>query len=62
MTGGGPVNATEILGVFMYRSAFISGRLGFASSVAVLMFLINLIITVIYLFTIYQRGERDDTA
>ncbi|MBA3415085.1 MAG: sugar ABC transporter permease [Chloroflexia bacterium] len=60
MTGGGPVDATEILGIYMYRSAFESGRLGFASAVAVLMFGINLIVTVVYLRTIAQRtvGSR----
>lgn len=55
MTGGGPVNATEILGIFMYRASFESGRLGFGSAVAVLMFIINLAITVIYLRTIARR-------
>lgn len=52
MTGGGPLNATEIIGLFMYRQAFTSGRLGYGSSVAVLMFLLNLIITIVYISTL----------
>ena len=31
MTGGGPINATELIGIFMYRAAFISGRLGYGA-------------------------------
>ncbi|MGH2559656.1 MAG: carbohydrate ABC transporter permease, partial [Thermomicrobiales bacterium] len=58
MTGGGPVNATEILGISMYRAAFQTGRLGFGSAVAVLMFLINLAITLIYLRTIARREPQ----
>lgn len=57
MTGGGPVNATEIVGLFMYRQAFTSGRLGYGSAVAVLMFLLNLAITVVYIVTLAR--ERD---
>jgi multiple sugar transport system permease protein len=55
MTGGGPVNATEIIGLFMYRTAFTSGRLGYGASIAVLMFLLNLMITIIYLVTLRPR-------
>ena len=58
MTGGGPVRATEILGIYMYRSAFESGRLGFGSAVAVLMFVINLAITVIYIQTVFRKSLR----
>jgi len=62
MTGGGPVNATEIIGLFMYRQAFTSGRLGYGSAVAVLMFLLNLFITIIYLSTIARRSFRAESA
>jgi multiple sugar transport system permease protein len=55
MTGGGPVNATEIIGLFMYRTAFTSGRLGYGASIAVLMFLLNLMITLLYIITLRPR-------
>lgn len=58
MTGGGPVNATEIIGLFMYRTAFTSGRLGYGASVAVLMFLLNLLITVFYIITLRPRSVQ----
>jgi multiple sugar transport system permease protein len=61
MTGGGPVNATEIIGLFMYRQAFTSGRLGYGSAVAVLMFLLNLMITIVYLATLARSSFRAET-
>jgi multiple sugar transport system permease protein len=62
MTGGGPVNATEIIGLFMYRQAFTSGRLGYGSAVAVLMFLLNLVITIVYITTFARGTTRANTA
>ena len=61
MTGGGPVNATEIMGIHMYKKAFETGRLGYGSAVAVLMFLINVGITIVYLRTLARRGMHADT-
>ncbi len=62
MTGGGPVNATEIIGLFMYRQAFTSGRLGYGSAVAVMMFMLNLMITVVYLATLARSSFRSESA
>jgi len=39
MTGGGPNNASDVLGSYMYRSAFRDDRVGYASAIAVIMFL-----------------------
>lgn len=61
MTGGGPVNATEIIGLFMYRQAFTSGRLGYGSAVAVMMFMLNLMITIVYLATLARSSFRAET-
>ena len=58
MTGGGPVNTTEIIGIFMYRLAFTSGRLGYGAAVAVLMFTLNLLITLAYLAVLRPRQEH----
>lgn len=38
MTGGGPNNASEVLGSYMYRSAFRDDRVGYAAAIAVVMF------------------------
>lgn len=49
MTGGGPVNATEIATTYLYRKAFRYMQSGYASAIGVSIFLICLVITVIQL-------------
>ncbi len=56
LTGGGPLNFTEVIGLRMYKVAFESGRLGYGSSIALMMFLINLFITSLYLVILARRG------
>jgi raffinose/stachyose/melibiose transport system permease protein len=48
MTEGGPVNASEVLTTYMYRHGFVSFRLGFGSGVAVVLFVICLLFSLIY--------------
>jgi len=55
-TGGGPLNYTEIIGLFMYRQGFELGRIGYGASVAVVMFLLNVIIALVYI-RIITRGR-----
>lgn len=38
MTAGGPNNASDVLGSYMYRSAFRDDRVGYASALALVMF------------------------
>lgn len=40
MTGGGPNRSTEVLATYVYDEAFSNGRFGYASALAVVMFLI----------------------
>lgn len=40
MTGGGPNNASDVLGSFMYRSAFRDDRVGYAAAISVVMFML----------------------
>lgn len=47
LTEGGPMRATEFLLIFLYRNAFVNFRMGKASAVAWVMFLIIVIFTVI---------------
>lgn len=49
LTGGGPGRATEVLALFMYFEGFSRYQLGGAATVAVLMLLINIVMTVVYL-------------
>ncbi len=48
MTKGGPVNASETLATYMYRFGFVRFQLGYGSAVALYMFLICLIFSLIY--------------
>ena len=41
MTGGGPYNTTQVLGTYLYQSAFMFDEMGYASAIAVIIFLIT---------------------
>ena len=41
MTGGGPNNASDVMGSYMYRSAFRDDRVGYASAIAIVMFVLS---------------------
>jgi len=49
MTKGGPSDATNVLGTFIYQTAFSTFRLGYASAIGVLMLSISAIFGVIYM-------------
>ena len=49
LTGGGPVNRTELLGIRVYREAFILFRFGYGSAVAVVMFVANIVVSLAYI-------------
>ena len=48
MTKGGPVNASEVMATYMYRFGFVRFWLGYGSAVAIVMFLISLVFSLIY--------------
>ncbi|MCG8481378.1 MAG: sugar ABC transporter permease [Spirochaetales bacterium] len=58
MTGGGPVNATELLSTLAYRETFDNFNFGYGSAVANLLFLILLFAGVIYLHAVAAE-ERE---
>lgn len=47
MTGGGPNGATELMGTYMFKQAFVNFNMGYASAIAFLMFFIALVVTII---------------
>lgn len=49
MTAGGPNHASEVLGSYMYRSAFRLDRMGYASTIATVIFIITLAFTIVQL-------------
>lgn len=59
MTGGGPLGASEIIGVYIYRNAFKYHDIAYASSASVIMLIINLVLALIYLRFIKVEWEED---
>ncbi|RWD61110.1 MAG: sugar ABC transporter permease [Mesorhizobium sp.] len=57
MTQGGPANSTDILVTHLYKLAFRIGKLGEASAVSLVMFVILLIFTMIYV-RLAMREQR----
>lgn len=59
MTNGGPMNATSTLVFQIYQNAFINYKMGYASAIAVVLFLMTLIITLINFKSGNQGGDGD---
>jgi multiple sugar transport system permease protein len=49
LTGGGPVNRTEVLGLRVYREAFVLFRFGLGSAIAMFMFVVNIVVSLLYI-------------
>jgi raffinose/stachyose/melibiose transport system permease protein len=49
MTEGGPAGTTEVLGTYLFKTAFLSQKFGYASAVAVIMFIYSLIFSLVYI-------------
>src|SRR5687767_5311994 len=58
MTQGGPANSTDILVTYLYKLAFRWGKLGEASAVSIVMFVILLIFTIIYVRLAAREESR----
>lgn len=57
LTGGGPLNATDLLGLRVYREAFQFQNFGLASAAALVMFAANILFSLVYIKVL--RGEKD---
>ncbi len=62
LTQGGPLNSTELYAVHLYRSAFVQLRMGRASALAWILFIIIVVFTVVLFRTsarwVYYGGEK----
>ncbi|MGH2368577.1 MAG: carbohydrate ABC transporter permease [Chloroflexota bacterium] len=59
LTGGGPGDATNVLGLYIFRKAFEQNQLEYASGVAVLLFLITVTVATFYsVFLLRSRIGR----
>jgi ABC-type sugar transport system permease subunit len=56
-TGGGPVNATEVLATYVYRMAWTEYDLGYAASIGTVMLLILVIYFIVYI-RLFERQEK----
>lgn len=55
LTEGGPSNATNVIPIFTYQTAFAAGDFGLGSAAAVVMFLLILLAAIPYLRYYYRR-------
>jgi raffinose/stachyose/melibiose transport system permease protein len=56
MTGGGPNHASELLATYMFQQAFTTFRMGYGSAIAVFMFIISFVLTILIL----RKGKRQE--
>jgi multiple sugar transport system permease protein len=61
ITAGGPDKRTEIMSVYVYRTALGDGRLGFGAAISLIMILVNLVIALLYLRALRRRDGREAT-
>lgn len=58
MTQGGPANSSNVLSVFMFHEAFHDYRLGYGSSIAVILTLLTFVFIIVYLNRVIKRQVR----
>lgn len=58
MTGGGPVNSTQMLSSYSYKLSFVEFKYSLGSAVANVLFVILLIVSVFYLKFVYTEDEK----
>ena len=56
LTGGGPVNTTELISSFSYKQAFSLFEAGYASALSVILLLITFCITIVYLRILEKKN------
>lgn len=49
LTKGGPIRATEVIGIFIYIQAFISYNLGYAAALALILLAFSISITIVFI-------------
>lgn len=57
MTAGGPGRSTEVLASYLYRTGFRNDEMGYAATIATLIFLITFVVTLIQLIVTRRKDE-----
>lgn len=55
MTGGGPGDATELMGIFIYNQSFQNLRLGFGAAISLLLFIV--LVALVGVLFVFARGR-----
>lgn len=58
MTKGGPAGSTEVMATYMIKYAITNFKYGYGNTIAVLIFLFTLVVTVLYQLLFARRTER----
>lgn len=56
LTGGGPQRATQLIGLYMHEQAFTYNELSYGATIGVVIFAINIVMTLIYNRVLRQDG------
>ncbi|PKR86397.1 carbohydrate ABC transporter permease [Heyndrickxia camelliae] len=56
LTGGGPGNSSDVLGTLLYHSAFFEDKMGYASTIATVILILTLMISVIQM-KLFRTGK-----
>ena len=60
MTGGGPGNSTEVLTTYLYRKAFNTNEMGYASTIAVMVFVVTILFSIVQI-RFYNFDQNSET-
>lgn len=58
MTNGGPLGSTEVIGTYLYNVAFTDSRFGYASAIAVVLFIAILVISLVMTRATRREAEQ----
>jgi ABC-type sugar transport system permease subunit len=56
LTGGGPLRTTELIGLYMYQQAFTFLDLSYGATIGVMIFMLNIGLTVVYNFLLKSES------